>query len=329
MAEATPQAPIKQAVKTADQIRLEKCKAVIEQSFEIDKKYMFQLAVENLERDMPVVEIINDRAARSLPHKKFKPSQNIVYTSQIVWPKGLKDPWSNKERNAGRYIIRYYDGCTTLFMDGQPQDRETIEQLRKQTKERRFLDGKFGCHGDEVMLLSYLYMCSWNQDSPFKTPSSSTIFVPVDRTRIATVESQRLDQTEKALQLAKEASEEKMMIHAAYLRIPMTDYDSDNPLTPNEIRALYRKEALGNAEVFINTYGDKTIEIKHYIRKALETGLIDTKFNPNMAVWATSKKPICDINGIKTLEAIATKIFEHSQLAEGEEFVIQLQALFK
>lgn len=328
MAEAQPQAPTKKAVKTEKELHLEKCQSILKEVFDTERKYMFQLAGENLERELPVYEVVNNRA-NPLPGKKFRPSNNIVYTSQIVWPDGLKDPWSSKERKQGRYIIRYYDGCTTLFIDEQPQDRQTIEQLMKQTKNRFFLEGKFGCYGDETMLLTYLNICSWNGDSPFKTRTSSTVFMPVDRRKMATQESERLDATEKALELAKNASEQKMKIHALYLGIPMKDYDSDNDLTPEEIRSLYRKKALADADGFIKSYGNKAIEIKYYISKALETAIIDVKFNPNVAVWGSSKNKICDISGLKSHEAIGEKLFEFSQLPEGEEFLIQLKAVYE
>lgn len=328
MAEATPQAPAKKAVKNEKELHLERCKAVLNQVFDSEKKYMFQLASSNLEREIPPYEVVNNRSI-PVTTQKFKPAQNIVYTAQIVWPEGLKDPWSSKDRKQGRYVIRYYDGCSTLFVDEQPQDRVTIEQMMKQTKERRFLEGKFGAYGDETMLLTYLYICSWNADSPFKTRSSSTVFVPVDRMKIATAETARLDLTEKALQLAKEASEQKMMIHANFLGIPMKDWDSDNDLTASEIRAAYRKRALQDADGFIKSYGNKSIEIKYYISKALETGVIDVNFSPNIAVWGTSKSKICDISGLKSHEVIGEKLFEFSQLPDGEEFLIQLKAVYE
>lgn len=327
MADASPQAPTKRAEKTTKQLHFETCERILKQVFDTEKKYVFQLAAQNMERQLPVYEIENNRST-PITTKKFKPKQNIVFTSQIVWPDGLKDPWSGKERKQGRYIIRYYDGCSTLFIDDQPQDRVTVEQLMKQTQYREFLDGKFGVNGYETMLLQYMHICSWNGDSPFRTQSANAIFVPVDRTKIATQETARLDLTEKALGLAKDASEQKMMIHANYLGIPMKDWDSDNNLTSEEIRAEYRKRALQDADGFIKSYGNKSIEIKYYISKALETGIIDWKSNPNIAVWGTSKNKICDISGLKSHEAISEKIFEHSQLQEGEEFLIQLKAVF-
>jgi hypothetical protein len=328
MAEATSQAPTKPAAKTKEQIHLENCKSVVDKVFDTQKKYVFQLVSENIERELPAYEVVNNRAT-PLSGKKFRPSNNIVYTAQIVWPDGLLDPFSKKERRGGRYVIRYYDGCTSLFVDDQPEDRVTVEQLMKQTRERRFLEGKFGCYGDERMLLLYLHICSWNQDSLFKTRSSSTVFVPIDRLKIASAEAEKLDIQEKALQLAKEASEEKMLIHAIYLGIPTKDYDSDNDLTPTEIRSRYRKAALKDAESFIASYGNKSIEIKYYINKSLETGLIDVKYNPNKAVWGSSKSVICDISGLKSHEAISDRLFEYSQLEDGAEFLIQLQALYK
>lgn len=284
---------------------------VLTQEFDVSKKYMFELAVKNPERENPVVDMFTKRAA---PHKEFKPFQNIVFTSQIVW-------------NGNRRMLRYYDGCTTIFQDKQPKEKEQIDQLIRQSKERHFLDGKFGCYGDERMLLLYLIICSWNGDSPFKTRSSDTIFISSNPDKRATVESEKLDRIEEALKLAREASKSKMIIHANYLNVPIIDYDSGNELTEKEIRTAYRREASRNPDAFIESYGNKSIEVKYWIDKALEKGLISNKFNPNKATWGKSNTEICDISGLKSMEAISQAIFEFSKSEAGEEFIIQLRAI--
>lgn len=273
---------------------------------------MFELAEQNLERELPVIDMITKRPA---PHKKFKPFQNIVFTSQIVW-------------NGQRRMIRYYDGCSSIFVDEQPKDKDTIDQFIKQTAQRNFLEGKFGANGDEMMLLLYLNICSWNGDSLFRTRTANTIFIPVNADKRATAESLKLDQTETALEYAKTASLTKMMIHAEYLNIPVEDYDSGNELTEKEIRIAYRKEALRNSAEFITSYGNKSLETRYYIKKAFGSGVISNKNNPNRAVWNSSGKEICDISGLKSPEAICDKIFEFSQLEDGQEFEIQLKALY-
>lgn len=289
-------------------------KEYLAMEFDVDKKYMFELAVENLERELPVIGIINNKA-RQEPHKRFKPYQNIVLTSQIIW-------------QGQRRTLRYYDGCTTIFADEQTKDKDEIAEFRNQTRPRHFNDGKFGCFGDEKMLLLYLNICSWNANSPFRTRNADAIFVSVDNAKLATAETLKLDETERALELAKNASEKKMMIHAAYLEIPLEDYDSGNPYTPNEIRAKYRKRALMDSTSFLESYGNEKIEIKYYINEALKKGLINSKENANKAAW-NSGRVICDISGLKSTEGIAEKLFEFSQLEEGEEFLIQLKALLQ
>lgn len=281
--------------------------------FEAEKKYMFELAEENLERELPVIGMVGQKATPE-PHKRFKPYQNIVFTSQIIW----------KGQRRG---IRYYDGCTSIFIDEQPKEREELAELRAQTRSRHFSDGKFGCHGDERMLLLYLFICSWNANSPFRTRGSNPIFISVDNAKRATAESLKLDQTEEALKLAKEASFDKMRIHANYLEISLDDYDSGNELTEDEIRSSYRKYALRNSAAFIESYGNKKLEVRYYIDQALKAGLI--KVQGNNSVWGNSGNVIMDISGMKSHEGISAKLFEFSQLAEGEEFLIQLEALYK
>jgi hypothetical protein len=309
MADAKVLAPSK---KEEEKFLVEKEYLAME--FDPKKKYMFELATPNPEREMPVIEV-DGQKSRAIPTEKFKPYQNIVLTSQIIW-KGQ------------RRICRYYDGCTSIFADEQPKDKEEIDQFIKVTQPRAFLKGKFGAYGDEKMLLMYLNICSWNANSPFRTRSADAIFISTDPLKIVSEESRKLEETEKALQLAKDASKNKMLIHAAFLGIPTEDWDSGNELTDEEIRVQYRKRALRDAAYFIESYGNKSIEIKYYINQALLKGLISNKFNPNKATWANSNTVICDISGLKSNEAIGEKIFEFSQLSEGEEFVIQLKALF-
>lgn len=281
--------------------------------FEPRRKYVFVLAEENPIRELPVIDM---RAHRAIPHQKFKPYQNLVLSSQIVW--------KGQRRN-----IRYYDGCTTIFVDEQPQDKELIDQLIKQTKKRHFGEGKFYCYGEERMLLLFMYICSWNIESPFRTQTAYAVFRPLDSKKKATAEAQKLDETEKALELAKKANLTKMKIHATYLGISLTDWDTDAELTEDELRAEYRAEALRNSKNFITSYGDKTIEIKYYINQALQQGLINNKVNPNIAVWGKGNTTICDISGLKTQEAISQRLLEFSETKDGKEFGIQLRALFE
>lgn len=282
-----------------------------EYKFDINKKYVFELAARNPERELPVVDMVTKRPA---PHKDFNPYRNIVLTSQIVW-------------EGERRTIRYYDGCTTLFVDEQPKEKEIIEQYIKQSKKRAFIDGKFSCFGDERMLLIYLTICSWNAESKYRTRTANGIFIAQNPDKEASVESERLDMIEEALKYAREASATKMFIHANYLGIPDTDWDSDNKLTEKEMRTAYRKEASRNPKKFIESYGNRSIEVKYYIDKALEKGLISNRFNPNKATWHPSNTVICDISGLKSPEAISQRLFEFSQSEEGEEFVIQLKAI--
>lgn len=319
MAQAVLTAPSKKegATQTKEEIALS-------QVFDTEKKYMFELAVKNMERELPVINMVTKRA---MAHQEFPPYRNIVLTSQVVW-NGVgilsKNIWT------GRRMLRYYDGCESIFQDEQPKDKETIEQVIKQTDTSKyaFREGKFGCYGDERMLLLYLFICSWNVESPFRTRSAHGIFIPSDKNKQAEIEEEKLDLIERALVYAREATENKMKVHAHFLGIQMTDWDSGNDLSPKEVRTAYRKRAREDAKYFIETYGNKAIEIKYYIDKALLEGDINYRSNPNKAVWKQSGAEICDISGLKSHEAISDKLFEFSQMDDGSEFQVQLKALY-
>jgi len=225
-------------------------KEALSQVFDPTKKYAFYLAAENPVPELPVYEVFKGKAT-VMPHKKFKPFQNLVFSSQIVW-------------DGARANIRYYDGCDSIFVSQQPKDKDVVDQLIKQTQQRNFLEGKFGVFGDERMLLLYLNICSWNGESPFRTRTANAIFLPVDSGKKAIAESEKLDQIEEALKLAREAKKGKMLVHADYLGVPVVDYDSGNELTEKEIRTEYRKAASRDAAGFIESYGNKGLETKYY-----------------------------------------------------------------
>lgn len=288
--------------------------AILKIKFDAKKKYMFELAEQNIPREMPIMIVQNNKSSPE-PHRKFKPYCNLVFTSQIVW--------KGERRN-----LRYYDGCTSIFQDEQSKDKDLISDLIKRTKRRNFLEGKLGVYGDERMLLLYLTICSWNVESEFRTRTATEVFRPSNPDRMATEGSAKMDAIEKALGLAREATEVKMKMHAAYLGIPEIDYESGNEWTPKELRTLYRQKAAENPNPFIESYGNKALEIKWLIQKALVDGTINNKANPNKLVWKGSNSLVMDISGIKSHEGIIEAAFEFSRTEAGEEFTIQLRAIY-
>jgi len=304
MANAVSTAPLKKAFG-ANETKF------LNLEFDPNKKYVFLLAVKNMVPERPVV---NMRTNRAEPHKEYKPFQNLIFTSQIVW-------------NGSRTNIRYYDGCESIFVSDQPKEKDVIDQLCQQTKRRNFLNGKLVVDGYDREFLLYLTICSWNAESPFRTTTANQIFVAMNADKIATVESEKLDKIEEALKLAKEATAVKMRIHSNFLGIPIKDWTSGNELTEKELRTEYRKWASKSPDKFIESYGNKTIEMKFYIDEAWRKGLINNKINANKAAWSSSNTVICDISGLKTGDAICQSLFEFSQTAEGEEFTIQLKAI--
>lgn len=310
---STKEAPLKEKGAENKDKKWTKEEIFLAQTFDTDRKYMFELAEENPERQLPVIDM---HAKRPAAQPRYRPYQNIVMTAQIIW----------KGQRRG---VRYYDGCDSIFIDEQPKDKDAIEQFIKQTIRRQFIDGKFGCYGDERQLLLFLYISSFNGESEFRTKTANIVYKPVNSDKKATAEAEKLDWAEKALELAKNAPYNKILFHADYLGIPLKDYDSDNELTEKEIRTSYRMEALRNAKNFIDSYGNKKLEIKYFIKKALSTGLIDYIADPNKAVWQSSGRVIKDISGMRSFAAVLDSLFEFSQLEEGEEFKVQVTALFE
>lgn len=302
---------------------------IIEQKVEeilpdLMSRYAYVLAIKNEVRGKVFDENGNKR-----DEQEYKPYINLLLKSSIVWD-GKTDPFSGKSRAAGRHQIRYYDGCTTLFIDDQPKEKATIDQLVESTRQLSFSYGYLFIYGYDTLLKMYLDWCTYNEDSPYRIPRSNSIFKAVNTEKQSKEEEGKLEEEDKARDLAKNADVKKMRIHAKYLGIPFEDSITLHPLSDNAIRTEYRKMAKLNPKHFNKTYNDKTIEINTWIREAMDTGQISTNLIPNSAIWTKSHSIICDLSGLKERNVIIEKLveFTQSQTDAGNDFLAQLKALY-
>lgn len=287
---------------------------------DINRKYAYCLPTKNGKRPKGVY----DEKGNPIIEPDYMPRKNFLLRSSIFWPGG-KDPFSGKERAAGKYLIRYYDGCSTLFVDEQPQDKETIAQFIANTREVNFLNGFMFIYGYDTMLKTYADWASWNGESKFRIPQVEIQYIPVDAEKQAQEEEIMIDEMENALLLAKKADVKKMKSHAKYLGVVFEDNITGLPISDSSLRIQYRKKAQENPREFINTYNDESIQVTNWIETALETGEISTTLIPNRAVWAKKGVEICDLSGLKSRESIVNKLVE---LAQDDEFKNQLKGIY-
>lgn len=284
----------------------------------VNTRYVYELALKNEKRG----NVFDDRG-RPMPEDEYKPRQNVLLRSAIVLD---KDNEFGKPK--GKHLIEYYDGCSSLFSEDHPKDQKTMETFRQSTREVLLNKGRVTVYGYDTLLKTYMDICSWNGASPYRVPTADAIFVPVDTETIAEQDEEFLDILEKALALAKNATEKKMRVHGKFLGIDEVDIKTQNPATVKAMRAQYRKAAQADPKEFIKTYNDKSIQVQNWIEKAMETGEISTSLIPNQAVWAKKGVVICDISGLKSKEGILNKLIEVAASEAGAEFNEHLSALY-
>ncbi len=289
---------------------------------DINTRYAYVLAQKNDIRGK-----VYDENGNKREEQEYKPYINLLLRSSIVWD-GSIDPFSKRPRAAGRHQIRYYDGCTTLFADDQPTQRETIDQLINATRQLSFAFGYLFVYGYDSLLKIYMDWCSYNEDSPYRIPNSNAIFKSVNTEKESIAEEKKLEEEDAATELAKTASAKKMRIHAKYLGIPFLDGVTMQPLSDKSIRIEYRKMAKGNPKHFVKSYNDKTIEINTWVTDAIASGQISTNIIPNQAVWTKGSSVICDLSGLKRADLIIEKLVEFTQMEIGADFLAQLKALY-
>jgi hypothetical protein len=289
---------------------------------DINTRYAYVLAKENDKRGM-----VYDENNRPRWESKYKPSVNLLTRSSIVWD-GSPDPFSKKPRAKGRHQIRYYDGCTTLFVDDQPREKDVIDQLLSASRDFTFDYGYLYVYGYDVMLKLYCDWCSYNEESPYKVPSVPSIFKSVNTEKQSKAEEALLDQEDEARGYASDATPKKMRIHARYLGIPFADSITQQPLSDKAIRVEYRKKAKENPAEFIKSYKDDSIEISTWVTQALEGGEITTSLIPDKAMWSKSKTEICDLLGFRAQNLIVDRITEYMRSVDGNDSLAQLKVLY-
>lgn len=288
----------------------------------LNAKYVYVLSLRNDVRGR-----VYDADGNPVKDPEYPSRRNLLLRSSIAWPGG-QDPFSKKDRPAGKYFIRYYDSCTTLFVDDQPKEKETVDQLLAATRELHFIKGYLEVYGYEVMLRNYLDWCSWNEESRYRISRVDAVFKLLDTEKIRRAEAATFDKVEEAMDLAKKAKSKHMRIHAKFLDIADVDLQTMQPLSDESIRTEYRKMAMHNPDLFIRTYNDKSIHLKAWIELAIGKGDISTTTIPNKAVWPKSGEIIGDISGLQSKEGILNKLIEIAQSSEGAPFKEKLEVLY-
>ena len=289
---------------------------------DINTRYAYVLAKKNERRGG-----VYNEAGQARIEQEYPPSLNILFTSSIVWPGG-KDPFSGKERQPGRYSICYYDGCTTLFVDEQPREFDTLKQLKLNTREIGFGYGFCFIMGYDKMLKIYMDWASYNENSPYRVPSVEIKWMNVDTERDILSEGELMDMEDRVRELATKAPLKKMMIHAKFLGIATQDPITNIDFSEKAIRVEYRKAAKANPKFFESSYNDKSVEVRTWIREAFSTGTISTSLIPGKVLWTKGRAEIMDTMGLKAEELIIDKLAEFTQVEDGADFLAQLKALY-
>lgn len=275
-----------------------------------------------LKKNNSVGGVYDAITGRPVEGSEYKPYQNILLESAIIW-----DGSDGKPK--GRRQIRYYDGCESIFVDQQPKEKEIISAFQSATRQIHLQYGYVKVYGYETMLKYYMDICSYNANSPYRVPNAEAIFESVLTEKISEQIENELDILDEAMSLSKNASDDKMIIHAKYLGIPFYDDISGNELPIKAIRVSYRNNAKLNPKNFVDSYNDTTIEHRYLISNAIENGIINTTLVSGKALWGNGGGEICEIGSFTSTEGITQKILEYSQLKVGENFISQLKKISK
>lgn len=279
-----------------------------------------------VEKNPEVNNTFDLKTNRLIPTPQYRPSTTVPTTSTIVWPGG-KDPFGD-ERPKGVHLIRYYVGCTNLFVDKQPKDKDVIEALlRNSGNHVEFIGGRHDVYDFDVMKKMFMDLASYNADSKYRNPRVRAIYKGYDEVREKQNQGDLLKLKRKALNLAADASEKQLAFHAKFLGIPFINYDTQDKRDTASIRIDYEAIAESDPQRFIDTYGDKALRSKYWIQEALDSGLISTSLLPGSSVWTKNKTTICNVGDANDEEALGIMI-NYATSTEGKKFYDELEKIF-
>lgn len=291
---------------------------------DVNRRFIYELYQQN-QGGAKIFELTGQPA----PMQRFKPYEDIPDTSSIVWQGGKVRPTDKAERPPGRYIIRYYDGCDSIFVDEQPKEKAILDGYRANTKTIFLQNGYLDVMGWDTMKKWYLDWCSYNSESPYRLPAVRIIFRPVDEALATEKKAASLDKVFEAMTLAKNAKDDQVKIHAAFLGVSFIDSMAQTPRELKHIKTDYLEKAKENPELFINSYSDKIMKVKYWITEALNSGAISHTKVPNKLSWGQSGSVICDCTGLITMDSLKDRLIEFHESELGDEFKVQLKALYK
>lgn len=270
---------------------------------------------------------VYDADGRPLKDPEYPRARNLLTRSSINW-RGEKDPFSGKDRPKGRYLLRFYDGCTTLFVDDQPKDPTILEPLMAGTRDLSFNNGYLSIDQYDTMLKTYCDWCSWNEVSPYRRTQVQPIFKLLDTEEMRREEAANMDKIMEAMVLAEKAPVKHMRVHARYLGVSEVDSQTMRALSDNAIRTEYRKAAMHDPSGFIKSYNDKSIHLKHWINLAVASGDLSFTIIPNRVVWSKIGVEVCDTTGLNNSDAILNRLIELAKTDSGAEFKDRLETMY-
>lgn len=220
--------------------------------------------------------------------------------------------------------IRLLAGVDTIWLKEQKEiDKDYV---RGNLRPLKFENGILRISSWDKSGLARVRASNSLVDNPNRKKGGKYEFFEYDPARAA---KEALDKEFLELEMvvkAKEMPEEKMLKHAAFLKIQMVD-ELNRPKGPDGIRKEYMLAAKRNPAFFKRTMDSKEVDIQYMIRAAILDSKIDLGKDQNTAYWGGGGY-ICRIpQGRKPLDYLVELAMTNS--SEGKHFMEQLNQISK
>lgn len=286
-----------------------------------------KLPIKEMNEEELKLKTLIARTERKIKDQQREPE---MYVFKLLTPDSQKPktyesvvnemPVFDNETNAVR-TARLIRGASSIWMD--EQEGYTPQFIQRNKLDIIFNNGFLRVPRTNKTLLNFLFNSDDYDKKENRLKGKKPKYTLVNT---ADMESKELEKEEarlRAINYAMNASVEEMMIHAEFLGISMTNQFGEQK-SVSKVRVEYAGKAGEKPDYFMSTAGTPVSKAQYFVKKGLESGILDVTTKKGYLIWKDSDKVITEIPfGKSAIESITN--FVMSKTDEADSFYTRLK----
>jgi hypothetical protein len=216
---------------------------------------------------------------------------------------------------------RLIRGASSIWMD--EQEGYTPQYIQRNKLDVVFNNGYLRVPRTNKTLLNFLLNSDDYDKKENRLKGKKAKYTLVNTAEAENKELEKEEARLRAINYAMNASVEEMMIHAEFLGIGMMNQYGEQK-SMSKVRVEYANKAGEKPDYFMSTAGTPVSKAQYFVKKGLESSILDVTTRKGYLVWKDSDKVITEIPfGKSAIESITNFIM--SKTEEADSFYARLK----